>query len=105
MTIPVGGTPDFMEVYNLLPKDGQLYKTITAIIDSISENPRMGESIEWSLIPEIFKQSIPDLTNMLRVKVTKDWRLLYTLRGYPNHKKVHIVFVGDHKKYDKLFGY
>lgn len=66
--IPVGGTLDFVEIYNLLPKEGQLYKTITAIIDSISENSRMGESIEWSLIPEIFKQSIPNLSKPIESK-------------------------------------
>ncbi|QLH06185.1 hypothetical protein C5F50_03145 [Nitrosopumilus ureiphilus] len=68
-------------------KEDQLYKTIDAILDVIAENPRMGESIEFKLIPKSIKKKYPDLDNLLRVKVTRDWRLLYTLVGYPNNKK------------------
>lgn len=105
MTIHVGGTPEFADFFKSLNKDDQLYKTIDAILDRIVKNPSMGELIEHRLIPKSIKKKFPDLDNLLRVKVTRDWRLLYTITGYLDHKKAHVLMVMPHKEYDKLFGY
>lgn len=87
MTIHVDGSPEFMKFFQRLNENDQLHKTISAIIDRIAENPSMGELIEYKRIPKTIRRKYPTVKNLLRVKVTGGWRLLYTLKGYPDEKK------------------
>ncbi len=105
MRIQVNGTFEFGSLFNSLNKNSPLYKELDAILEVLSENPKMGELIEFKRIPKVLKKKYPDLDNLLRVKVNKDWRLLYTLRGFPNNKSVWVIDAMSHKEYDKLFGY
>jgi|APSaa5957512535_1039671.scaffolds.fasta_scaffold06178_12 hypothetical protein len=105
MGIPVEGTHEFNDFFKSMDDEDKLYKTIDAILDRIAETPNMGELIEHKRIPKSIKKKFPDLDNLLRVKVTQDYRLLYTLLGYPNDKKAIVLMAIPHKEYDKIFGY
>ena len=105
MRIPVNGTPEFGKFFQSLNKTEQLFKELDAILESLAENPRLGELIRFELIPKSLKKRYPDLDNLLRVEVNKNWRLLYTLVGWPQNKTVHVLMAMPHKEYDRLFGY
>jgi len=105
MRIPVNGTPEFGEFFQSLSKTEQLFKELDAILEVLTENPKLGELIRFELIPKSIKKKYPDLDNLLRVKVNKNWRLLYTLVGWPQNKTVYILMAIPHKEYDRLFGY
>lgn len=103
MRIHVNGTPEFSGFFKSLNKKDQLYKTIDAILETIAENPSMGEFVRFERIPKVIKIRYPDVTNLFRVKVTQDWRLLYTLVGYPKNKTAYVLTAMPHKEYDKIF--
>ena len=103
MRIHVNGTPEFSGFFQALDKENQLYKTIDAILERIAENPSMGEFVRFERIHKVIKRRYPDITNIFRVKVTQDWRLLYTLVGYPKNKTAYILITMSHKEYDKIF--
>lgn len=103
--IPVNGTPEFAETLQSLDKNRPLYKELDAILEVLSENPKVGNLIRFNQIPKSLKKKYPELGNLLRVEVNRDWRLLYTLRGFPKNKEVFVLMAMPHKEYDKLFGY
>ena len=105
MKIPVNGTLEFSKLYQTLDKNSPLYKEIDAILEGLTENPCMGDLIEFKRIPKSLKKKYPDLKNLLVLRVNLDWRMLYTLKGFPNNKSVYVLIAMPHKEYDKLFGY
>ena len=105
MRIPVNGTPEFGEFFQSLNKKEQLFKELDAILEALADNPKLGELIRFKLIPQSIKKKYPDLDNLLRVKVNQNWRLLYTLAGWPQNKSVYVLMAMPHKEYDRLFGY
>jgi len=105
MKIPVDGTPEFAKLYRSLNKTEQLFKELDAILEVLTENPRLGELYRFNQIPKSLKKKYPDLDNLLLVEVNRNWRLLYTLVGWPQNKKVYVLMAMPHKEYDKLFGY
>lgn len=105
MRIPVNGTPEFGEFFQSLSKTDRLFGELDAVLEALAENPRLGELVRFKLIPKPLKKRYPGLDNLLRVKVNRDWRLLYTLVGWPQNKTVYVLAAMPHKEYDKLFGY
>ncbi len=105
MKIPVNGTPEFAKLFQSLSKTEQLFKELDAILETLAENPKLGELIRFELIPKSIKKKYPDLNNLLRVEVNRNWRLLYTLVGWPQDKTVYVLMAMPHKEYDILFGY
>ena len=105
MRIPVNGTPEFGKFFQTLNKEEQLFKELDVILEVLAENPKLGELIRFELIPKSIKRKYPDLDNLLRVKVNKSWRLLYTLVGWPQNKTVYVLMTMPHKEYDRLFEY
>ena len=103
MTIPVGGTPEFSNLYRSSDKKSQLYKKLDDILELLKENPTLGDLIEFKRIPKPIKKRYPDLDNLFRIEVNRDWRLLYTLVGWPKEKKVYVLCAMSHKEYDELF--
>lgn len=103
--IPVNGTPKFAGFYKSLDPNSKLFKKLDALLDALSENPKIGELIEFKRIPKPLKKRHSDLDNLLVVRIDMDWRLLYSLKGFPNDKSVYVVDAMPHKEYDKLFGY
>ncbi len=105
MRIPVNGTPEFAELYQLLNKNDELYKELDALLEALAENPKLGDLISFEKIPKSLKKKYPDLDNLLRAEVNRNWRLLYTLVGWPENKTVYVLMTMSHKEYDQLFGY
>ena len=103
MAIHVDGTPEFSGLYFSLDKKSQLYKELDDILELLKENPRLGNMIRFELIPKPILKKYPDLDNLFRVEVNRDWRLFYTLVGWPKQKKVYVLSAMPHKEYDKLF--
>lgn len=105
MRIPVNGTPEFAGLYQSLNKNDELYKELDALLESLAENPKLGDLISFEKIPRSLKKKYPDLDNLLRAEVNRNWRLLYTLVGWPENKTVYVLMAMPHKEYDQLFGY
>ena len=105
MKIPVNGTPEFARLFQSLNKTEQIFKELDVILETLAENPKLGELVRFELIPKPLQKKYPDLDNLLRVKVNKSWRLLYTLVGWPQNKTVYVLMAMPHKEYDRLFGY
>lgn len=67
-----------------------------------AEPSRVGERIQRERIPKRFRH----FPNLYRLALPDGWRALYTIRVRKDVPPgVRIVFVGDHKRYDRLFGY
>jgi len=105
MRIPVNGTLEFAELYQKLNKTDPLFKELDVILEVLAENPKSGDLIKFEQIPKSIKKKYPDLNNLLRIEVNKNWRLLYTLKGWPQNKEVYVLMAMPHKEYDKLFHY
>jgi plasmid maintenance system killer protein len=105
MRIPVNGTPEFAEFYQSLSKNDKLYKELDALLEALAENPKLGDLISFEKIPKSLEKKYPDLDNLLRAEVNRNWRLLYTLVGWPKNKTVYVLMAMPHKEYDLLFGY
>lgn len=103
--IPVNGTPKFASFYKSLDPNSKLFKKLDTLLDALSENPKIGELIEFKRIPKPLKKRYSDLDNLLVVRIDMDWRLLYSLKGFPNDKSIYVIDAIPHKEYDKLFGY
>ena len=102
MAIHVDGTPEFSKLYFSLDKKSQLYKELDGILERLKENPILGDLIEFKRIPKPLQKK-HDLNNLFRIEVNRDWRLFYTLVGWPKQKKVYVLSAMPHKEYDKLF--
>ena len=105
MRIPVNGTPEFAGMFQLLDKSDRLFKELDTLLEVLAENPKAGELIEFKHIPKSIKKRYSDLDNLLRIEVNRNWRLLYTLVGWPQNKTVYVLMAMPHKEYDKLFRY
>ncbi|MEK6615128.1 MAG: hypothetical protein AABZ32_03300 [Bacteroidota bacterium] len=105
MRIPVNGTPEFAGLYQSLNTNDELYKELDALLEALAENPKLGDLISFEKIPKSLKKKYPDLDNLLRAEVNRNWRLLYTLVGWPENKTVYVLMAMSHKEYDQLFGY
>lgn len=61
-----------------------------------------GDRIQRNHFPRRFK----DAPNLFRLALPDGWRALYVVHTRPRDEaRVEIVFIGDHKRYDRLFGY
>ena len=68
----------------------------------LREEPFLGDRIPRERVPKRFRS----LPNLFRLELPKGWRALYTVASSPTAgTQVRIVWVGDHKRYDRLFGY
>lgn len=63
---------------------------------------RVGDRIQADRIPKRFRA----YTNLYRLPLPEGWRALFTIRVRKDVPPgVRVVFMGDHKRYDRLFGY
>jgi hypothetical protein len=66
------------------------------------EPTRVGERMQAERIPKRFRV----YANLYRLPLPDGWRALYTIHARKDGPPgVRIVFIGDHKRYDRLFGY
>lgn len=81
-----------------------LLKIIDRGIAKLVEDYTAGKKIQKKLFPAYYKRKY-DVTNLWRLRLDDNWRMIYTLIG----ERVRIVSVVlevlDHKKYNKRFGY
>lgn len=105
MRSSVNGTPEFGRFLESLNKTDRLYKELDAVLETLAENPTVGELVRNKLVPKSLKRKYPDLDNLLRTEVNQSWRLLYTLLGWPQNTTVLVLMAVPHKEYDQLFGY
>lgn len=78
----------------------RLLKSINQKIGLIKSNPMFGNNMPKHLIPRWL-----NTTNLFRVELTGYWRMLYTLRGNEIEVVAIVLYLVDHKRYDKIFGY
>ncbi len=68
----------------------------------LRREPFFGDRIQRRLVPKRFR----DLPNLFRLELPGAWRALYTVASHPTEgTQVRIVWIGDHERYDELFGY
>ena len=62
----------------------------------------LGDRIPKRLVPRPFQ----DLPNLFRLEFPGVWRALYTVATAPlAGTQVRALWIGDHTRYDRLFGY
>ncbi|MBT4824661.1 hypothetical protein HN695_05140 [Candidatus Woesearchaeota archaeon] len=71
--------------------------------DILKENPHYGNPIAKKLIPKSLKRI--GIKRLFRVELSNYWRLLYTIEGTEAEIYVFVLYIVDHKEYNKLFGY
>jgi len=77
-------------------------RRLRALALQLRTRPFLGEKIRRDLVPSRFRT----LPNLHRLALPDGWRALYTVATHPTQgREVRIVFVADHKRYDRLFGY
>lgn len=65
-------------------------------------DPFYGDRIAREKWPKQFRR----FTNLFRFELPRAHRGVYTVLTYPGKpREVRIVWLGNHKKYDRLFGY
>jgi hypothetical protein len=66
------------------------------------EPTKVGDRIQGERIPKRFRH----YGNLYRLPLPEGWRALYTIRVRKDVPPgVRVVFIGDHKRYDRLLGY
>ena len=78
----------------------QLLKSIQQKVELLKLNPVYGKKVPHALIPKNL-----DVSNLFRVSLTNYWRMLYSLEGNQVEVIAFILYILDHARYDKLFGY
>jgi len=77
-------------------------KKLRELAARLRRQPFLGDRIRRSLIPRPFR----NLPNLFRLELPEGWRALYTVASHPPlGSELRIVWIGDHKRYEKLFGY
>ena len=77
-------------------------KKLRELATRLRREPFLGDRIRRSLIPRPFR----DLPNLFRLEAPDGWRVLYTVASRaPLGSQLRIVWIGDHKRYERLFGY
>lgn len=100
----VKGGPKFMKFFGTLPKNDKFYKEIDGILELIKEGPQMGDRIQYEKIPKCYIAAY-DAPNLFHVRLSKGWRLVYSLTGKEDQRTVYVLEIFDHKEYEKRFGY
>lgn len=68
----------------------------------LDADPFRGDLLRRRLVP----RTLAHLPNVWRTELPGSWRALYTVAGFPGRGVVvRIVWIGDHREYDGLFGY
>jgi len=77
-------------------------RKLRAYAKRLREEPFLGDRITRDLVPK----SMRGLPNLFRLELPAGWRALYTVAGSPAvGTQVRVVWIGDHTRYNRLFGY
>jgi len=78
--------------------DPSLLRSIERAFDLLSDDSQYGDPIAKRLIPI-------EVQNLYRIELAHFWRMLYTIESDGNDITIFVLFIVDHKEYDRLFGY
>jgi hypothetical protein len=78
----------------------QLMKSINKKIEILKYNKAYGQGIAKDQIPKNL-----EVDNLFRIELTHYWRMLYTIRTNEIEIVNFVLYIIDHKAYDKIFGY
>jgi Txe/YoeB family toxin of Txe-Axe toxin-antitoxin module len=93
------------KAFNSLAENSPLKKSIMKSISKLKENVFCGEKIKKELIPKEYLRRY-NLDNLFWYKLSKEWRLVYSVAG--NNIEVLAVIIeyfSSHKEYEKRFKY
>lgn len=77
-------------------------RKLRALAKQLRDRPFLGNRIRREQFPKRFTR----LPNLFRLELPDGWRALYTVATHPAaRREIRIVFVGDPRRYDRLFGY
>lgn len=77
-------------------------RKLRSVAKRLRDEPFLGDRIRRSQIPKKMR----DLPNLFRIELPGAWRALYTVASYPGKGTVvRFIWIGDHKRYDRLFQY
>ena len=93
-----------MKFFRTLAKDDKFYKEIDGVLESIKDNPQIGDRIQYEKIPKCYISGY-NAPNLFRVELSDGWRLVYSFTGKQGQKIVYVLEIFDHKDYEKRFGY
>jgi hypothetical protein len=98
--VPTRLTADAKQVARL-PKGVQAALR-SKVKPNLLDDPFWGDRIRRSLWPKQFR----DLPNLFRFELPDAHRGVYSVLTYPGREReIRIVWLGNHKRYDRLFGY
>lgn len=100
MDVPSHITVDGKDVAKLPEAVQRMLRT--KIKSLLLADPFWGDRIRRELWPKKFK----DLPNLFRFELPEAHRGIYSILTYPGQEReIRIVWLGNHKQYDRLFGY
>ena len=68
----------------------------------LRREPFLGDRVRRDRIQKTFRE----LPNLFRLELPGGWRAQYAVASHPTAgSQVRIVWIGDHQRYDRLFGY
>ncbi len=77
-------------------------KKLRGLAARLRREPFLGDRIRRTLVPPPFR----NLPSLFRLELPEGWRALYTVASRPTlGNQIRIVWIGDHKRYERLFGY
>ncbi|TLZ81326.1 MAG: hypothetical protein E6K05_06615 [Methanobacteriota archaeon] len=77
-------------------------KKLRELVVRLRREPFLGNRIRRKQIPRAFR----GLPNLFRLELPDGWKALYTVASQaPFGSQLRIVWIGDHKRYERLFGY
>ncbi len=102
--IRVSGSKEFETLYRNLSSEDELKRRIDEAMDSLKEEPDIGNKIEKRLWPKEYVKKY-GINNLYRYSLGSNWRMIYTIVSYGKVITCVILEVMPHKDYDKKFGY
>ena len=93
------------KAFNSLAEDSPLKKAIKKAISELKENVFCGEKISYRLIPKDYIKRY-NIDNLFWCKLSKEWRLVYSVAGNQIEVLAIIVeYFSSHKEYERRFRY
>jgi len=102
--IRVSGSKEFERFYKSLNANEELKRYIDDAMDSLKEEPAIGNKIEKKLWPKKYVKNY-GTNNLFRYSIGSNWRMIYTIIGDGNEITCAILEVLTQKEYDNIFGY
>ena len=99
-----GDPDDFMPVYTGLDKNSAIYRKIKSIIVDLKNDVIVGVRLKQKQIPKYYVKK-HDVNAIYKVDLPNYFRLIYGILVLHGEKKVLLMELFDHDKYNKRFGY